>query len=477
MNRVLGWLLVCIWSSLAAAPWTPPPSINVANGTASNEWPAVGALILNLSGGGYEECTATLISPTWVLTAAHCVQDSSNPADYVFIPQPDYVCCLASGALAVANIFANPAYNVFAHDQGLVQLAAPVSGITPFMVNNQTPPGIGAYLHMLGYGLTTVGNNSQKQIGLVEITGEDSTTITYDVQPYAQACAGDSGGPSFNYAPNGFPITYSTVSFGTSPACSTSTLAVNSRTDSDIAWILSHATDACLRNGTGNCDGIFRGVFDSLAIAPSAPVVTLQPIDQTLPGEWFATFNVAAGGDPPPTVQWQASPDGSVFVDVPGATSTSATVYADPSQSGMHLHAVFTNALGSMQTNDAVLTVGPAQDYNPANCEAIAGTLNIFWEAVGGSATGCTGIEYTDGTLPVITNPFSMTGQSVSNLACIYPAAYTFTLSPDNLTLSGSDTVSNVPMTLTRSGDGACFVGHWVSGVDDYVATIWNFVP
>ena len=476
MNRVIGWSLACIWTSAAAAPWTSPPSINVANGTVSNEWPAVGALILNLSGGGYEECTATLISPTWALTAAHCVQDSSNPADYVFIPQPDYVCCLASGP-AVANIYANPAYNTFAHDQGLVQLATPVSGITPFMVNNQAPPGISSYLHVLGYGLTTTGNNSLKERGLVEITGEDSTTITYDVQPYAQACQGDSGAPSFNYAPNGFPIAHATVSFGSSATCGTSTLVVNSRTDSDIAWILSHATDACLRSGSGSCDGIFRGVFESLAIAPAAPVVTLQPANQTIPGEWFATFTVAASGDPPPTVQWQASPDGFAFADVPGATSTTATLYGDPSQSGLHLRAVFTNALGSVQTNDAVLTVGSAQDYNPANCAAVAGTLNIFWEAVGGGLTGCTGIEYTDGTLPVTTNPFSMTGQSVSDQACISPAAYTFTLSADHLTLSGADTLSSVPMTMTLSSDGGCFVGHWISGPDDYVGTLWNFVP
>ena len=95
---------------------------------------------------------------------------------------------------------------------------------------------------------------------------------------------------------------------------------------------------------------------------------------------------------------------------------------------------------------------------------------------MGGSATACTGIEYTDGSLAAAaTGSFSMNGVSVSNAACISPATYTFVLSPDKQTLSGNDTLSNVPMTLTLSNDHACYVGHWVSGSDDYVATIWAF--
>ena len=424
-------------------------------------------------------CTATLISPTWVLTAAHCLQDSSNPQDYAFVPQADYSCCLASGGLAISSIVANPAYNVLEHDQGLVHLSSPVSGITPLMINNLAPPSVGDYLHLLGYGLTQAGSNTLKELGLLKITGLDSTTISYDsVQPYAQSCQGDSGAPSFKYAPNGFPIIYSTVSYGLSATCSTSTSTVTSRTDSDIAWILSHATDACLPSapGGGGCDGIFRNGMDLLAVAPAGPVVTLQPVDETLPGEWFTSFRAAASGDPPPTVQWQGSPNGTSFVDLLGATLTPLGLYADAGSNGVHVRAVFTNALGSATSNDAVLTVLPPQDYNPANCRAVVNTLNIFWEAVGGSATACTGIEYTDGSLAAAaTGSFSMNGVSVSNAACISPATYTFVLSPDKQTLSGNDTLSNVPMTLTLSNDHACYVGHWVSGSDDYVATIWAF--
>ena len=97
-------------------------------------------------------------------------------------------------------------------------------------------------------------------------------------------------------------------------------------------------------------------------LAESAPVVVTQPADQSTVVGNAATFSVTASGTPTPTVQWQQSTDAGVsWVNITAATSTSyttpATVLAD---SGKRLRAVFTNALGSVNSNGAVLTVTAA---------------------------------------------------------------------------------------------------------------------
>lgn len=481
MDRRRAWLLVCL-CTIAPIPQVRA-AIEVANGVATSEWPAVGSLITRIPNGPTFQCTATLISPTWVLTAAHCTEVSSDPQDYAFVMQPDEACCWASGGLPVVAVWANnfDALNPnLGHDEGLVQLAAPVTNVAPFIVNaGLTPPGPGSYLELLGYGLVLGSGNSLKRRGLLEVTEVDSALITFGYnQPYAQLCPGDSGGPAYAYAANGFPLIYGIASYreGDDPGCSMADLSRNSRTDSDIAWIVSHATDACTTSTPGNCDGIFRNGGESLVIAPAAPVVTQQPASAQVPAEWIATFHAAAAGDPLPTVQWQTSPDGNAFTDIDGETSPSLDVAADPAIDGAHFRAVFANALDTAQTGDAILTVLPREDYVPWHCTDVAGTLDIFWEEVDGAVPACIGIEHTDGSLiDAADGAFSMNGVSASN-ACLAPSKYEFTLSGDHKTLSGSDTVYNVPMTLTLSSDGACFVGHWTLGPNAFVATIWNFV-
>ena len=114
--------------------------------------------------------------------------------------------------------------------------------------------------------------------------------------------------------------------------------------------------------------------------------------------------------------------------------------------------------------------------YDPTRCASVANSLDIYWHEVDtADPPPCTAIEHTNGSiLDAEDGSFSMNGVSTSDV-CLGTAAYSFTLSADGRTLSGSDTKNSVPMTLQLSSDGNCFVGHWRSGIDDFIATIWNF--
>jgi hypothetical protein len=118
------------------------------------------------------------------------------------------------------------------------------------------------------------------------------------------------------------------------------------------------------QNGT-----IYRAVFtNSVGTAATAnatltvryaPLVTLNPLSQTVTAGQSVTFTAAASGNPTPTVQWQVSTDGgNTFTNIGGATSMTYKISSTTaSQNGYRYRAVFTNSLGTAITTVAVLTV------------------------------------------------------------------------------------------------------------------------
>ena len=105
-----------------------------------------------------------------------------------------------------------------------------------------------------------------------------------------------------------------------------------------------------------------------------------------------------------------------------------------------------------------------ASNYNDRYGQQVGGSLHIHWEFVSGPAgspVGCTGIEFTNGTLAdAADGDVSMSGTGVSIGGCIGTGSYTLTMAPDGLSLSGF--AGSVPMTLTRLAHEAAFVGDWV---------------
>jgi phospholipase C len=141
-------------------------------------------------------------------------------------------------------------------------------------------------------------------------------------------------------------------------------------------------------------------VFTAPSVTPcTAPTVTLQPISQAVDAGQTATFTVAATTETTPTVQWQVSVDhGSTWNNIAGATSTTLSSSPTTLANGWQFRAQFTNPIGSVTTNPAILTVNPNTSVLlPTDGAAILGS-----QALDATATaGATEVQYqlTGGSL------------------------------------------------------------------------------
>ncbi len=98
----------------------------------------------------------------------------------------------------------------------------------------------------------------------------------------------------------------------------------------------------------------------SISALPIVPVVTTNPASQTAVVGQSVSFTAAAAGTPAPTVQWQASFNGTTWTNIPGATATTYTLTVVSTQNGYYFRAVFTNSNGLVTTSAARLTVTAA---------------------------------------------------------------------------------------------------------------------
>jgi hypothetical protein len=118
----------------------------------------------------------------------------------------------------------------------------------------------------------------------------------------------------------------------------------------------------------------------------TAPIVTSQPADATVTAGETATFTAAATGRPAPAVQWQVS-TGGAWTDLGGETGTTLSFTASQGQDGYRYHAVVTNAMGTVTSGAATLTVhtAPVVTTQPADTTVTAGATAEFTAAAAGA--------------------------------------------------------------------------------------------
>lgn len=164
----------------------------IINGTrvTSRSYPI--AKVIESSPSGNFLCTGTLITPTIILTAHHCVGQS---AKVMSVQMGGFV-------YKVRRLWVHPNVTtdksgVIFNDVALLELSRR-SYLLPLPLMGSQSPSLGAEVRVIGFGQTETGSYGELRTGMsvVSAVSRDFVTTHFKAATQANSCSGDSGGPA-----------------------------------------------------------------------------------------------------------------------------------------------------------------------------------------------------------------------------------------------------------------------------------------